>query len=328
MKNFFRGMAILTLALLIFPAVPWMIGAVSVGEAVPAAAEVGGVAKEDEGIKYLSEVEIYDIVTERVITLTGEEYVAAALAAQLSPGCPEELLKAQAVLMYTYILRRHLDEAENPTPELYGCDVSTDSNKYPRLIMEGSETVDFEVYREIARETAGEYCSYEGEPIIPAYCRAAGSSTESAMTVLGLDIPYLKSTPTEEPDAYNTTVTYTSDEVFARLTTSKEGYVLLGSPKSWITLKDTQPNGYVNTVYLDSKFEISGSELSKLLNLPSARFTFRYSEASDRFTFTVSGSGSLVGMSQRGAAVLAGEGLGYKEILLHFFHGIRIESSE
>lgn len=326
MKDFFKGLAILTFALLLFPAIPYIISTVS-----PDAPAVGASSNitipKDPSYDLITEVYLYDAVTERVITLTAEEYIAAALAAQLSPSSDPELLKAQTVLMYTYLLRRRAEESVNPAPELHGCDISTDTSKYPRLILGDAETLDFEVYRSIAREVLGEYCSYGGEPISVAYCCSAGSSTESALTVLGVDIPYLQSVPTEEPDAYHTTVTYTADEVFARLTTTEDGYVLLGDAKNWITLKDTTANGYVKSVYLDSRFIVSGTEIARLLNLPSARFTFRYSEATDRFTFTVSGSGSLVGMSQRGAAVLASQGYNYREILLHYFKDIELRQS-
>ena len=333
MKNFFKGLTVITLALLIFPAVPWMIGAVSSQETVPAAAEITvqkGGAEDDEDDeknaenKPLTEVRVYDEATRREIVLTAEEYVASALAAQLSPDCDPELLKAQAVLMYTYILRRMADEAESPTPELYGCLVSTDRSKYPTMLLGDEETLDLSAYRKIAKEVEGIYCAYAGEPITVAYCRSAGSSTESAKTVLGVDVPYLKEAATYEPDEFYTTVAYTSEEVFARLTTSPDGYILLGDPDGWIKIKDAAANGYVKEVYLDSRFIVSGSEVSRLLNLPSARFTFRYSKATDRFTFTVSGSGSLCGMSQRGAAVMASQGKSYREILEHYFDGVEI----
>ena len=328
MKDFFKGLAILTAALLLFPAVPYFLSRVSSGDDAVEASAGMVVAKDDSPAELCGEeMYLYDTVTGRTVTLTVEEYVASAVAAQLAPSCDRELLKAQAVLMYTYLLKRRADELKNPTAELYGCDISTDTSKYPRLILGNDESVDLSVYREIAHEVAGEYISYGGEPISVAYCYSAGTSTESALTVLGIDIPYLQSVDSAEPDAYHTTVTYTSEEVFARLTTSSDGYVLLGGADGWITMKNVEANGYVREVYLDGRFIVSGIEIARLLNLPSARFTFRYSEATDRFTFTVSGSGSLAGMSQRGAAVLASQGYNYKEILLHYFSDIDLKSS-
>ena len=322
MKNFFKGVALITAALILFPAIPYAVGIVfpDEAEAVPAMADAAAFSP----VESVGEVSVYDSVTGRTFELTAREYVAATLAAILPPNADPEVLKAQAVLMYTYVLRRREEERASPTPSLMGCDVGTDTDKYPRLALGDDLRFDFETFRDVAEEVAGEYCSYAGEPISVAYCYSAGTSTESAETVLGTDIPYLRATPTGEPDAYFTTVTYTADEVFARLGTADSGYVLLGDASGWITPNETAPSGYVLSVKLDSRFIVSGAELSRLLNLPSSRFTFRYSPATERFTFTVSGSGSLVGMSQRGAAALAAQGYNYKEILLHFFDGIDI----
>lgn len=328
MKDFFKGLVMITAALLIFPAVPYIVGAISPQpeEAVEASADI--TVPRYEPYDIISEVKIYDTVGERSITVTTEEYLAASLAAQLSPDADPEVLKAQAVLMYTYILRRRLEEADSPTPELHGCDISNDASKYPRLALGDDLSYDLEPYRKVSQDVLGEYCAYNGDPISVAYCYSAGTTTESAETVLGVEVPYLKATPTSEADGYLTTVTYTSEEVFARLTTTPDGYVLLGDASDWITEKETMPSGYVKSVYLDSRFVVSGTEIAQLLNLPSARFTYRYSPATDRFTFTVSGSGSLVGLSQRGASALAEDGYNYKEILLHYFSGIDIVKSK
>lgn len=327
MKDFFKGIAMVTAALILFPAVPYIVGTVFPPDepAVEASADIQ-IPRED-GYDLITEVYIYDTVSERVLTVSTEEYVAAALAAQLSPDAEPELLKAQAVLMYTYILRRRMEENARPSAELYGCDISTDTNKYPRLALGNEPSFALELFRKIAREVMGEYCSYGGEPISVAYCSSAGASTESSDTVLGVDVPYLKSTPTFEPDGYYTTVSYTEDEVSARLMTADDGYILLGEPDGWITLKDVTESGYVQSVYISSQYVVSGIEIARLLNLPSARFTFRYSSGTNKFIFTVSGSGSLVGLSQRGGNALAAEGYNYREILLHFFSGIDIKTS-
>ncbi len=326
MKNFFKGLLSLTVCLIIFPAVPWLIGTASVGEeSLPASSELN-IPKSpsdsspfsDEGVLYL------DAVTGKITEIPVLDYVAGAVACQLSPECPEELLKAQSVIMYTYILKRRLDLSSQSDSSLSGCDVSSDVNKYPRIVFDG-EGVDLEIYKKIAAEVEGEFISYAGEPITVAFCRSAGKSTESALTVLGIDVPYLKETPSEEPDNYPVTVTYTSEEVFARLTTTEDEYILLGEPSGWIEITQAKENGYVSEVALDSSYKLSGEEFALILNLPSARFTYRYSPGTDRFTFTSSGCGSLVGLSQRGAAVMAARGESYRDILKHFFSGVEIE---
>lgn len=329
MKDFFKGISLITAALLLFPALPMLIGTIAPREEPVAAvtAELN-VPKTAAAYDYLPEIRLYDTVSSREIVLTTEEYLISALAAQLAPTADKELLKAQTVVMYTYILKRRNEEIAAPTAALNGCDISTDTSKYPRLALGQDEPLDRELYRQAISEVIGEYIAYQNEPISVAYCYSAGTATESAEAVLGVDLPYLKSVQSGEPDAFYTTVSYTADEVFARLTTADSGYVLLGGAEKWITSKETSESGYVKSVYLDSRFVVSGLEIAQLLNLPSAKFTYRYSPNTDRFTFTVSGSGSLVGMSLRGAAVLAADGSSYREILEHYFSEIEIISSK
>lgn len=329
MKDFFKGISLITAALLLFPALPMLIGALNPPEepSAPVTAELS-VPKAPAAYELLPEIRLYDTVSAREIVLTTEEYLVSALAAQLSPTAEKELLKAQTVVMYTYILKRRNEEIAAPTAALNGCDISTDTSKYPRLALGQDEPLDREPYRKAIAEVMGEYVAYQNEPISVAYCYSAGKVTESAETVLGVDVPYLKSVQSGEPDAFYTTVSYTADEVFARLTTADSGYVLLGGAEKWITPKETTDSGYVQSVYLDSRFVVSGSEIARLLNLPSAKFTYRYSPSTDRFTFTVSGSGSLAGLSLRGAAAMAAGGSSYREILEHYFSGVEIISSK
>jgi stage II sporulation protein D len=46
----------------------------------------------------------------------------------------------------------------------------------------------------------------------------------------------------------------------------------------------------------------------------------------DAFVFTVSGSGHGVGLSQRGAMLLAAQGLDYQAILAHYYPGTELET--
>ena len=117
MKDFFRGILVVTAALMIFPMIPYLIGAISPAPEVKAVeAEAGVISAPESAVSMPEEVNIYDTVSESVITLSAEEFVASALAAQLSAEAEPELLKAQAVLMYTYIFRRRIDERVSPTP--------------------------------------------------------------------------------------------------------------------------------------------------------------------------------------------------------------------
>ena len=64
----------------------------------------------------------------------------------------------------------------------------------------------------------------------------------------------------------------------------------------------------------------TGREIRQALGLRSSNFTVEKKE--DGFLFTVSGYGHGAGMSQYGASFLAEKGMGYHEILKHYYTGI------
>ena len=67
---------------------------------------------------------------------------------------------------------------------------------------------------------------------------------------------------------------------------------------------------------------VKGSELRTLFSLRSANFTV--AAGSEGITFSVTGYGHGVGMSQYGANTLAKEGKGYQEILKWYYTGVEI----
>ncbi len=71
---------------------------------------------------------------------------------------------------------------------------------------------------------------------------------------------------------------------------------------------------------------MTGREVREALGLRSSSFSFR--KEGDDYIFTVSGYGHGVGMSQHGAAELAEEGMGYRDILRHYYQDIDFEILE
>lgn len=322
MREFFKGLLFITCALILIPAIPSLLERdFSEPQSVPTISE----ATPSEHIyEFIDEVVVYDAVKHSAFTLSTEDYLAAVLRSQLSEAAPKEAIKAQAMIMYTYILNRRLEEIASPTPELMGADVSTDSSKYPALTLY-SEAPD--IYKTAISEVLGKYIAYNDEPIQAAFCVSSGGMTESALTVLGIDLPYLQSVVCEFDEDYKTELVYTSSEVFARITTSCQGVTLYSEPSSWLEISSSLPSGYVNEVTLCGENSLSGSELASVLNLPSANFTFSYNEEFDRFTFTVKGCGHLVGLSLEGACHMAQNQKTCEEIIAHFFADVQIKDS-
>ena len=72
------------------------------------------------------------------------------------------------------------------------------------------------------------------------------------------------------------------------------------------------------------RLEIAGTEARTLLGLKSTNFTFAIDEQS--ITFTVTGYGHGVGMSQNGANALALSGKNCFEIISHYYTNVEITS--
>ncbi|MCD7784980.1 MAG: SpoIID/LytB domain-containing protein [Oscillospiraceae bacterium] len=317
----------MTIALVTFPVIAVLISEGSAyffqseEEALPALSQ----NTEPKAYPMIEEVNVYDVTKESVTTLSIEDYLTYSVLGTLQMDAEPELIKAQAVLMYTYILGRRLEEEASPTTELFGCDISTDTNKYVRLVYD-SDCMG--KVRSAVSKVIGEYATYNGNIIAPAYCVSNGGVSESALTVLGEDVPYLMSVESEYDSDYITELYYTSDEIFARITTQNEGVTLLGDPSEWIEVTSSTDTGYVTEVTLAGDKTITGKQLSSWLNLPSARFTVSYSSEFDRFIFRVSGSGHLVGLSQYGGNKMAEAGYSYYEIISFYFTGVEIVTSK
>ena len=67
---------------------------------------------------------------------------------------------------------------------------------------------------------------------------------------------------------------------------------------------------------------IEGRTVREALELPSTNFTLKISAG--KITFTSSGSGHGVGMSQYGASGMAKKGYNYKDILAHYYQGTEV----
>ena len=68
---------------------------------------------------------------------------------------------------------------------------------------------------------------------------------------------------------------------------------------------------------------VTGAQARTIFGLRSATFTLTYADGT--FTFSVTGFGHGVGMSQYGADAMAEEGKTYSEILQHYYTGVTVE---
>lgn len=340
MKNFMKGLALVAAALILIPLIPAIMsvksddGTVAPQNITDAVAAMA-IMQDDMNCKFIDTVKIYNVESGEALSVTIEDFLSAAMLGAISPTAEPELLKAQCVLMYTYILGKRMRSIYSPDADIEGCDISTDSQKYIRLVWQdeadelySEQLPEYKTKVQSAIESCkGEYLACDGRAIVPAYCFSCGGVTESAKTVLGEDVPYLLSVESEYDSGYVTGAVYLKDELFARLAMAQPSITLMGEAKDWIAISEINDTGYVKQLILDGEHTISGTDFASLLGLPSARFTFKYSEKFESFTFKVSGVGHLVGLSQYGANEMAKRGSGYEEILKKYFTGVEIVKS-
>ena len=96
-----------------------------------------------------------------------------------------------------------------------------------------------------------------------------------------------------------------------------------GEPETWIGCAERDGSGRVSTLTLGG-VPFSGAQLRQLFRLRSTAFTLSFADGV--FTFTVTGFGHGVGMSQYGAKALAEEGTDYTAILAHYYPGTELVS--
>ena len=292
-------------------------------EAVSATAAATATIPKDNS--YAAEVfRILDSETETVTEMPACEYIFGVLAAEMPALYDEEALKAQAVAAYTFACYRRIENADK------NYDLTTDYKSDQSFITE-------EKAREKWGDKADEYCSklknavnetenlavtYDGKPILAVYHALSSGKTEDCKNVWGKEYPYLKAVAspcdTLAPD-YISKAVFSAEEVKQRLS-EKVGFT--GEPSDYFGKTERTPSNTVTSIEVCGT-KLSGAQIRSIFSLRAA--SFEGSLKDGEFTFTVYGYGHGVGMSQYGADYMAKQGSNYKEILLHYYSGCKVE---
>ncbi len=279
-------------------------------------------------------VSVYFTESGEVKDYTLEEYLTGAVLAQMPADFEDEAIKAQAVLAHTYIERRKLTEAQSPTAELKGADISDDTTLYQSFFTEEAAKAyygdDYEAaHKKVAKlvaEVSSDIITYEGEPIIAAFHAASSGQTQSAKVAWGQDIPYLQSVKSEsdlELEGAKSVVTLTAAQFRDKLKKACPDVALtdLSDAENWLECT-ADKTGYVTKITVCGKV-IDRNVFLEAFDIASPCFEFDFKNT--KFTFTAQGFGHLVGMSQYGANAMAKSGSDYKAIIGHYFTGVDIQ---
>ena len=254
-----------------------------------------------------------------LIETTMADWLPGVVAAEMPASFAPEALRAQAVAARTYILQRVRGGAANH-PEAGVCDRYTcccahKDDEALRAQWGKDYARNMARIRQAVADTDGQYLVYGG--------------TECSAALWGGDAPYLVSVSSPETAQdvpnYVSTAEIAADAVQDAVLDRYPDCVLGDDPSTWFGAPVLDDSGRVASIPVGSE-TLTGAQVRALFSLRSAAFTVTYS--SGAFTFTVTGSGHGVGMSQYGANVMAAHGSGYADILAHYYPGTALIRAE
>lgn len=250
--------------------------------------------------------------TDKLLTVSLEEYIIGVVAGEMPALFHEEALKAQSIASRTYLIN-HLQTNEtisnttNDQVYLTQADMKEkwkdDYNKYYNKIKEAvTATKDLIMY-------------YNDEPIKAFYFSKSNGYTASSISVFNEEYDYL--TIVESP--------YDQDNSNTVEISKKEFCNKLNITCNQISINNItkDKSNRVSNITINNK-EYKGTQIRKLLSLRSTDFTFNIKE--NTIEITTKGYGHGVGMSQHGANNMAKLGYTYEEILKYYYHDIKIDN--
>ncbi len=251
-----------------------------------------------------------------IIQLGLDDYLIGVLGAEMPAEFDTEALKAQAVTARTYALKKTNEgsiltttvdtqsyKTENELKSMWG----SSYNKYITKIKNAVYSTKYEVI------------TYNNSLIDALYFSTSNGKTEEPINVWKYSEPYLKSV--------DSSFEIGSKEFYSQKTISKKEFCekldIDENETLNIEIKERTIGNRVKTISIANK-NFDGVQIRTLFGLNSADFTITTSD--DTIIFDVKGKGHGVGMSQRGANILAQRGWNYKDILHYYYTGVNIEN--
>ena len=257
-----------------------------------------------------------------------ETYLIGVVAAEMPADFEPEALRAQAVAARTYTLYcartgKHAD-----------ADVCTDFHccqawKSDDAMLENwGETYAEKLsrIRAAVESTAGEYLQFAGQAAFTAFHSSSAGFTEACGAIWS-ELPYLVSVSSpEDSDSvpnYVSCFSISAPELCKTLLPLQPEADFSAPPEEWVGEITRDESGRVSEVTIGGA-AFTGVKLREVFKLRSTAFTLDYADGF--FTFTITGFGHGVGMSQYGANVMASDGADYRAILAHYYPGTELVS--
>lgn len=259
-----------------------------------------------------------------------DEYLYGVVSSEMPASFEMEALKAQAVVARTYtIYQTTNNSSKHENADIcdnYACCQAwiSKEDRFAKWNAEEAES-NWNKIVEAVNSTSGKIITYNGEVINAFFHSNSGGITESSVNIWGeVDYPYLKSVETAGEEGYtqySSQVQISKQDLQNKIKEKYQDCEIDFSKQDCIKILEYTTSGRVKTIKFGNK-EIAGTEARSILGLKSTNFTF--SIEGDTITFSVTGYGHGVGMSQTGADALAKSGSNYEEIIKHFYTDVEI----
>jgi len=262
-----------------------------------------------------------------------EDYVKGVVAGEMPSNFEPEALKAQAVAARTYSLSKIMRSGEGGNPPSHPdaplcddthCQVYRSVYDLTSLKGEVWMNEDWQKICNAVDSTKGQLMYYDGKLAEQAlFHSSSGGHTENSEDVFASAVPYLRSveSPYEEEATHQKEVKYFSAKDFVYLLNLKYPNRKLSSSVQSINVISKSAGGRVEDIKINES-TYKGREVRDALGLSSANFETAFDGST--ITITSNGFGHGVGMSQYGANGMAERGANYKEILEHYYTGVKI----
>lgn len=268
-----------------------------------------------------SGIQIEVTIQGKTETLDLEEYLMGLLPNQISMDCQPEMLRAQAVIARTNVLKQ-MEEKDSSSHEQLGFEF-TDRSRMEHIWGKQKAAEYRNRIEQAVASTFGQTLQYDNQYIDALYHSISVGETVSAEEYLGKKIPYLVSVDSSrdiEAPEYLTVKEWKPEEIVDRL---KEYSIQV--TKSMVinemSVYEQTDMGYVKSVKIGDR-SILGEDFKEIFGLNSTNFYF--DQEKNKIRITTVGKGHGMGVSQYGANLLAQDGDSYQTILGYYYPGTTI----
>lgn len=248
-----------------------------------------------------------------------EEYIPLVLYTMLPYDYEEEALKAQIVIIRTYILQK-MGDNKSILADNIGLPYTSYTELEKKWAGKYEERYNFTM--KLISQTNGVVMKYDDKFIYPFYHEISAGQTNDG------DYDYLKSVASEadmQADDYLCISYYTLQDIQQKLGDMVPAGSSIDEIMNNLKVNMKANNTYVDTVSVYDK-SFGAEEWEKKFGLSSLAFTIE--KFSDGIKMICKGKGNGKGLSLYGAKKMAEDGKNYKEILKYYYSGISVEKNK